>query len=59
MRSAAWDDVVTFFRLGNRSRLRQHLLYEGERLQEEVQKLADEILPKLEARRRESETPPK
>lgn len=48
-RRAAIDDVITFFKLGNRTRLRQHLLAEGERLQEEVQKLAEELRPKLDA----------
>ena len=51
-RRAAFNDVVAFFKLGNRSRLRTHLLAEGERLQEEIQQLANELKPKLEAEQR-------
>lgn len=51
-RRAALADVVAFFKLGNRARLRQHLLAEGERLQEEIQRTADEFRPKLEAEQR-------
>ncbi len=53
-RHAALDDLLTFRRLGNRVQLREHLLFEGERLQEEIQRLADEFLPRIEAARRES-----
>ena len=48
-RRAALNDVLTFFRLGDRSGLRTHLLAEGERLQEESQRIAVELKPKLEA----------
>ncbi len=48
-RRAALGDVVAFFKLGNRRRLREYLLAEGERLQEEIQRTADELRPKLEA----------
>ncbi|MCC6335435.1 MAG: 1-acyl-sn-glycerol-3-phosphate acyltransferase [Myxococcales bacterium] len=50
-RKAALGDLIAFFRLGSRSRLRVHLIAEGERLQEEIQRLADEFRPKLEAER--------
>ncbi|MEW5739758.1 MAG: 1-acyl-sn-glycerol-3-phosphate acyltransferase [Myxococcota bacterium] len=53
-RKAALNDLVAFFRLGSRSRLREHLIAEGERLQEEIQRLADEFRPKLEAERSSS-----
>ena len=46
-RHAALNDVVAFFKLGNRSKLRMHLLAEGERLQEEIQRTVEEIMPKL------------
>ncbi len=49
-RRAALDDFIAFLRLGNRSRLRQHLLAEGERLSEEIQRVADELRPRLEGR---------
>jgi hypothetical protein len=48
-RRAAFSDVVAFFKLGNRKGLRTHLLAEGERLQEEIQRIAEELKPKLEA----------
>ncbi len=48
-RRAAFNDALAFFKLGDRSRLRTHLLAEGERLQEEIQRLAVELKPKLEA----------
>lgn len=48
-RRAALADVVTFFKLGNKSGLRTHLLAEGERLQEEIQRVVEELKPKLEA----------
>lgn len=51
-RHAAFNDMLAFFRLGSREKLRQHLLVEGERLQEEIQRTADELMPKLEAARR-------
>ena len=51
-RHAALNDSVAFFKLGNRSRLRAHLLAEGERLQEEIQRTVDELMPKLEAESR-------
>lgn len=53
-RRAAWNDVLAFFRLGNRTRLRTFLLAEGERLQEEIQRTADELKPKLEAEWRQA-----
>ncbi len=52
-RRAAFNDVVAFFKLGDRSRLRTHLLAEGERLQEEIQRIAEELKPKLEAELRQ------
>lgn len=48
-RKAAINDIATFFMLGNRSRLRQHLLFQGERLQEEIQQLVAEIKPRVDA----------
>jgi len=51
-RHAAFNDMLAFFRLGSREKLRAHLLTEGERLQEEIQRTADELMPKLEAARR-------
>ncbi len=48
-RAAAWDDVLAFLRLGNRKLLRQHLLFQGEQLQEEVQRLVVEFKPRVEA----------
>ncbi len=48
-RRAALNDVVAFFKLGNRKELRAHLLAEGERLQEEIQRIAEELKPKLQA----------
>jgi 1-acyl-sn-glycerol-3-phosphate acyltransferase len=56
-RKAALNDLIAFFRLGSRAALRQHLLAEGERLQEEIQRLADELRPKLEAERASSPSP--
>jgi len=50
-RRAAWNDLIAFLRVGNRARLRAHLIAEGERLQEQIQQLADEVRPKLEAQR--------
>lgn len=47
-RRAALNDVLTFLRIGNRSALRQHLLFHGERLQEEIQVLVGELKPKLD-----------
>jgi 1-acyl-sn-glycerol-3-phosphate acyltransferase len=48
-RRAALGDLVAFFKLGNRRALREFLLAEGERLQEELQRTAEELKPKLEA----------
>ncbi len=47
-RRAAINDALAFFRLGNRSVLRQHLLFHGERLQEEIQTLVGELKPRLD-----------
>jgi hypothetical protein len=47
-RRAAVNDALAFFRIGNRSRLRQHLLFHGERLQEEIQTVVAEIKPRLD-----------
>lgn len=47
-RRAAINDAMAFLRMGNRSRLRQHLLFHGERLQEEIQALVQEIKPRLD-----------
>lgn len=41
-------DIFVFLKLGNRSRLKQHLLFEGERLQEEIQQLVGEFKAKVE-----------
>ncbi|MFZ5439624.1 MAG: lysophospholipid acyltransferase family protein [Myxococcota bacterium] len=46
-RRAALSDVQAFFRLGSRAKLRAYLLSEGERLQDEIQRTVDEVLPKL------------
>lgn len=46
-RRAALSDVQAFFKLGSRAKLRTHLLAEGERLQDEIQRTVDELLPKL------------
>lgn len=48
-RRSALSDVVMFFRMGSKQSLRTHLLAEGERLQEEIQRLAEELKPKLDA----------
>lgn len=50
-RRAAWNDLIAFMRLGSRARLRQHLIAEGDRLSEEIQRLADELKPKVDAHR--------
>nr|WP_274621991.1 lysophospholipid acyltransferase family protein [Myxococcus fulvus] len=42
-------DVDVFFMLGNRARLKALLLADGERLATEVERLADEYRPKVEA----------
>ncbi len=47
-RKAAWEDLVTFFRLGSAKKLRMHLLFEGERLQEDIQRLVEQLKPKVE-----------
>jgi 1-acyl-sn-glycerol-3-phosphate acyltransferase len=47
-RAVAVRDVRAFFRLGSRQRLRQQLLDEGERLQEELHRLSGELLPRLD-----------
>ena len=52
-RRAAFNDLVTFLKLGNRAQLRAHLLAEGERLQEEIQRVAEEIKPKLDSELRQ------
>jgi hypothetical protein len=46
-REVALNDVLTFLRLGNRAKLRQHLLYEGERLQEELHAISERLRPRL------------
>jgi hypothetical protein len=46
-RRAALNDVLAFFRLGNRTKLRTFLLSEGERLQEEIQRTVEELRPKM------------
>lgn len=48
-RRSAFGDVVMFLRLGSKKNARMHLLTEGERLQEEIQRLAEEFKPKLDA----------
>jgi len=40
--------VSVFFTLGSRARLKALLLHEGERLAEEVERLAGEYQPRLE-----------
>lgn len=47
-RRAATDDLLAFFKMGDRRKLRQFLLAEGDRLQEEIQRAADELRPRLE-----------
>jgi 1-acyl-sn-glycerol-3-phosphate acyltransferase len=47
-RRAALGDVLAFFRMGNRAKLRAHLLAEGERLSEEIQRTVEELKPKLD-----------
>ncbi|MCA2981037.1 MAG: 1-acyl-sn-glycerol-3-phosphate acyltransferase, partial [Myxococcaceae bacterium] len=47
-RRAALNDALAFLRMGNRSRLKQHLLFHGERLQEEIQVLVRELKPRLD-----------
>jgi glycerol-3-phosphate O-acyltransferase / dihydroxyacetone phosphate acyltransferase len=47
-RRAAFNDALAFLRMGNRSRLRQHLLFHGERLQDEIQTLVRELKPRLD-----------
>lgn len=54
-RHAALNDVLAFFRLGSRTALRSYLLGEGERLQEEIQRTADELKPKIEAEWRQAD----
>ncbi|MFY2561384.1 lysophospholipid acyltransferase family protein [Corallococcus terminator] len=48
-----WDvlkrDIVVFFTLGNRARLKALLLSDGERLAAEVERLAEEYRPKVDA----------
>jgi len=51
-RKAMVKDIAAFFKLGNRSRLRQHLLFEGERLQEDIQRLVAEFKPRVDAESR-------
>ncbi len=46
-RRRTFEDVLTFFKLSNRTRLKQHLLYEGERLQEDIQKIVGELIPRV------------
>jgi len=46
-RSRARADAAAFSRLGDRERLREHLLHEGERLQDELSRLASELAPRL------------
>lgn len=45
--AGARDDLRTLFRMGNRAQLRQHVLYEGERLQNELHALADRLRVRL------------
>ncbi len=40
-------DVRVFLSLGNRKAVKQQLLFQGERLQDELQRLEGEVLPKL------------
>ncbi len=47
-RAAAAGDVITFLRLGNRSRLKASLLAEGEVLATEIEALATELGPRVE-----------
>ena len=52
-RRAAFNDLITFLKLGDRAQLRAHLLAEGERLQEEIQRVAEELKPKLDSELRQ------
>ncbi|MFP2931007.1 hypothetical protein ACLESO_38585 [Pyxidicoccus sp. 3LG] len=51
--SERWEmlrqDIAVFFKLGNRARLKALLLADGERLASEVERLASEYRPKLDA----------
>lgn len=47
-RRAALKDFVALFRLGNRRKLREYLLTEGERLSEEIQRTVEELRPRLD-----------
>lgn len=50
-RAVALGDALTFFRMGNRARLREHLLYEGERLQEELHAISERLKSRVVAER--------
>jgi 1-acyl-sn-glycerol-3-phosphate acyltransferase len=46
-RRSAFGDVLTFFTIGSRSLLKQRLLTEGERLSAQIEKVADELRPRV------------
>ncbi len=46
-RRSAFLDVVTFLNLGNRSRLKQRLLADGEALARQIEQVADELRPRV------------
>jgi 1-acyl-sn-glycerol-3-phosphate acyltransferase len=46
-RRSAWRDVVTFLTLGNRGKLKALLLVEGERLSDEIERVAAELRPRV------------
>ena len=46
-RRSALTDVVTFLILGSSARLKTRLLREGEKLQIEIEKVADELRPRV------------
>lgn len=50
-RRAALSDLLAFFRLGSRARLREHLIAEGDALADTLQGLVEEYRPRVEARR--------
>lgn len=46
-RRSAFGDVLTFFTIGSRSRLKQRLIFEGEALAAQIEKVADELRPRV------------
>jgi 1-acyl-sn-glycerol-3-phosphate acyltransferase len=46
-RRSAFGDVLTFFTIGSRSRLKDRLIYEGEALAAQIEKVAVELRPRV------------